>query len=246
MQWLIRHVKETGSTNEDAFLLGRSGAPAGTVCVADCQLRGRGRMDRSWFSPSGAGLYCSVLLRPDLSMENAGLLSFCAALAMTETLRESGLQVSVKWPNDIVLDGKKLCGILSSCESDGSRVRFAVIGSGLNLLPGSYPDELRSRAACLADFGVQVDREMLLLRYLEALDSSVSSLVSDGFSALRRRLEEVCILISRPVRVSGGQQAEGVAEGIGDHGELLLRLADGSLFPVTCGDVSVRGVNGYV
>ena len=246
MQWLIRHAKETGSTNEDAFLLGKNGAPAGTVCVADRQLRGRGRMDRSWFSPSGAGLYCSVLLRPDLSMENAGLLSFCAALAMTETLRESGLQVSVKWPNDIVYDGKKLCGILSACESDGSRIRFAVIGSGLNLLPGSYPDELRHRAACLADFGVQADREALLLRYLEALDSAVSSLVSDGFSSLRRRLEEVCILISRPVRVSGGQQAEGVAEGIGDHGELLLRLEDGSLFSVTCGDVSVRGVNGYV
>ena len=246
VQWDIRRVRETGSTNEDAFILGKTGAPAGIVCVADCQSRGRGRMNRSWFSPPGVGLYCSVLLRPAVTLRNAGLLSFCAALAMTDAVRSFGLQVSVKWPNDIVFDGRKVCGILSVCEGDADSLSFAVIGSGLNLLTGSYPEELRSRAACLADFGIFVDRNDLLHRYLEALSEAVNTLENEGFDMLRRRLEALCALISRPVVVSGGQQAEGVAEGIGMHGELLLRTADGSLLPVTCGDVSVRGVNSYV
>lgn len=246
MHWDIRWVPETGSTNEDAFALGKSGAPAGAVCAAGCQRRGRGRLDRSWFSPPNVGLYCSVLLRPALAPEDAGLLSFCAALAMAETLRASGLPAAVKWPNDIVYDGRKLCGILSVCDLDPGGLRFAVIGSGLNLLPGSYPEELRPRAACLADFGITPDRDDLLRRYLSALDGAVSLLEREGFSALRPRLEEICVSLSRPVRVSGGQQAEGIAEGIGDHGELLLRLKDGTMLPVTCGDVSVRGVNGYV
>lgn len=246
MQWEIRRAAETGSTNEDAFALGKSGAPAGIVCTAESQSRGRGRLNRSWFSPPGAGLYCSVLLRPSLSLAEAGLLSFCAALAMTETLRDAGLPAGVKWPNDIVCEGRKVCGILSVCDGDASGLRFAVIGSGLNLLPGSYPEELRARAACLADFGVSADRDLLLNRYLDSLSSWVSLLEKEGFSPLRSRLEKVCVSLFTPVRVSGGQQAEGIAEGIGSHGELLLRTSDGSLLPVTCGDVSVRGVNGYV
>lgn len=246
VQWDIRRVRETGSTNEDAFALGRAGEPAGVVVVAGSQTRGRGRMTRSWFSPPGAGLYCSVLLRPAVSLPEAGLLSLCAALAMTDAVRASGLKASVKWPNDIVFDGRKLCGILSACDGDAGGLRFAVVGSGLNLLPGSYPEELSSRAACLADYGVRAEPEEILRRYLDSLSDAVNILEKEGFSPLRRRLESACVLISRPVKVSGGQQAEGVAEGIGDHGELLLRTSDGSLLPVTCGDVSVRGVNGYV
>ena len=246
MQWEIRRVRETGSTNEDAFALGKSGAPAGIVCVAESQCRGRGRLDRFWFSPPGVGLYCSVLLRPSLSLEDAGLLSFCSALAMTGTLRDAGLQAGVKWPNDIVFDGRKLCGILSLCDGDAYGLRFAVIGSGLNLRAGSYPEELRGRAACLEDFGVSADPDLLLQSYLSSLSAQVETLEKSGFAPLRDALEDVCVSLSRPVRVSGGQQAEGIAEGIGDHGELLLRLPDGSVLPVTCGDVSVRGVNGYV
>lgn len=246
MQWEIHRVEETGSTNEDAFALGRSGAPGGTVCIAERQLHGRGRMDRTWFSPPGVGLYCSVLLRPSLALEDAGLLSLCAALAMVDTLRSLGLKASVKWPNDIVYDGRKLCGILSVCDGDASGLRFAVIGSGLNLLPGSYPEELSSRAACLSDFGLQPDRENILCCYLNALSGTVETLEKEGFNTLRQRLEKVSALLTQPVRVSGGQQAEGIAEGIGSHGELLIRTTDGSVLPVCCGDVSVRGVNGYV
>jgi len=244
--WDVRRLKETGSTNEDAFALGRSGAPAGIVVLAESQSRGRGRMDRSWFSPPGAGLYCSVLLRPSLPLSRAGLLSFCAALAMTDCLRSFGFPAGIKWPNDIVAGGRKLCGILSACEGEGDALHFAVIGSGLNLRRGSYPEDLASRAACLEEYGPLPDPEALLHGYLDRLSASVSRLEKEGFSPLRRILEDRCVLLSRRVLVSGGQQAEGTAVGIGEAGELLLRLDGGSLLPVTCGDVTVRGVNGYV
>ena len=246
VQWDIRRIKETGSTNEDACTLGRAGSPAGIVCIAESQSRGRGRLNRSWFSPPGAGLYCSVLLRPSIDIKMSGLLSFCAALAMTDTLRSFDVPALVKWPNDIVLDGRKLCGILSSCDGDSSGLRFAVTGCGLNLLPGSYPDDLKDRAVCLAEYGFHPDREILLQRYLDALAQNVSILEKCGFSPLRIRMETVCALLSKPVHVSGGQKAEGIVEGIGNQGELILRLADGQLLPITCGDVSVRGENGYV
>lgn len=246
LKWDIRRTDITGSTNEDAFALGRSGAPAGTVCLSESQLRGRGRMDRTWFSPPGVGLYCSVLLRPVLPPEDAGLLSLCSALAMADTLRASGLMACIKWPNDIVFEGRKLCGILSVCDADASGLHFAVIGCGLNLLPGSYPEEIRSHAACISEFGIHTNREDLLYRYLAALESNVTVLETDGFTPLRQRLESRSALLSRHVFISGGQEAEGICEGIGKHGELLIRENNGSLLSITCGDVSVRGENGYV
>ncbi len=246
MRWDIRWVPETGSTNEDAFALGKSGAPAGIVCAAETQRAGRGRMDRSWFSPPRRGLYCSVLLRPDLPLSRAGFLSFCAALAMTDALGEAGLPAMIKWPNDIVFGGKKLCGILSACDGDASGLRFAVVGSGLNLRSGSYPEELRDRAGCLEDFGIFVDRNSLLNAYLDHLESWVLILQRDGFPPLREKLLERLALLSRLVVVSGGQQAEGIVLGIGAEGELLIRTSDGAVVSVTCGDVSVRGMNGYV
>lgn len=239
--WDIRVTDETVSTNDDAMAIARSGGPSRTVCVARRQTGGHGRFDRVWFSPAGKGLYCSVILRPSLPAEHFGLLSFCAATAMAETVR-----AEIKWPNDIIMNGRKICGILSSWGYDRNSEAFAVIGSGLNILAGSYPPELAEKAACLEDFGMDEPWDAILSRYLPLLESSVQELETRGFAEVRRRLEERCVILGKPVLVSGGQQAEGLAEGIGPQGELLVRLSSGSLVSVTCGDVSVRGVNGYV
>ena len=239
--WDIRVMDETRSTNDDALALARSGAPSGTVCVARRQTGGHGRFDRIWFSPADKGLYCSVILRPSIPAEWFGLLSFCAAVAMADTVH-----AGIKWPNDIIMNGRKICGILSSWGYDRDGNSFAVIGSGLNILSGSCPPELAGKAACLEDFGLAEPWDSVLSRYLPLLESAVLELESRGFSGIRRRLEEHCVMIGKPVIVSGGQQAEGIAEGIGTLGELLVRLPSGQLVSVTCGDVSVRGVNGYV
>ena len=159
MTWDVHFVKVTGSTNTDVLQAGLQGAPEGFAVVAEEQKAGRGRMNRSWFSPPGAGLYASVLVRPRIGIGEAGLLSFCAANAMRAAIAEAGLEtVRIKWPNDLVAGGKKICGILSSCRTQEGRLDFAVIGLGVNLGPGSYPEELKDRAGCLAEMGVTPDR----------------------------------------------------------------------------------------
>lgn len=246
MQWRIDRREVTGSTNEDAALAGERGEAAGYVCAADCQTAGRGRLGRQWFSPKGRGLYVSVLVRPRIPPEAAGLLSFCAAEAMTLAVRGSGLaEAGIKWPNDVVCRGKKICGILSACRQEKGVLSFAVIGSGLNLFPGSYPEELGDRASCLAEMGVRPDRERLLSDYLSALDASLSDLEQKGPESLIRRVSALCLTLNRPVRVSGGMELTGVARAIGPGGELMVETPDGALLPVLAGDVSVRGLMGY-
>ena len=247
MRWEIRRTEVTGSTNDDAFELGKRGGADGIAVVAGQQTRGKGRIGREWYSPAGAGLYVSALVRPRLRIREAGLLSFCAANAMTEAVRRAGgAEAMIKWPNDIVMRGRKICGILSACQAAGEGLDFAVIGAGLNLELGAYPEELRERAACLAEFGIRPEREDLLNSYLEALDREICEMERDGFEPVRKRLAERCVTLGKRVSVSGGQTADGFAEGIGVEGELILRTDEGETVKVLCGDASVRGIMGYV
>lgn len=246
MQWDVRFVKTTGSTNEDVTRAGMRGAPAGFTLVADQQTAGRGRMDRKWFSPPDTGLYVSVLVRPEIPAGRAGMLSFCAAVAMRAAVAEAGLpETGIKWPNDLVAGGKKICGILSNCQIREKKLDFAVLGLGVNLRPGSYPPELADRAGCLAEMGAEVDREHLLYQFLRHLDTALSALEAGGAEVLRG-LKSHCVTLGSEVLVSGGTALKGVARDIGKNGELIVETAEGTLVPVLAGDVSVRGVMGYV
>ena len=246
MKWNVRFVEVTGSTNEDATRAGMRGEPEGWTVVAAEQTAGRGRMDRAWFSPPGAGLYVSVLVRPKITAGEAGLLSFCAANAMCAAIAEAGLEgVRIKWPNDLVAEGKKICGILSSCRAQEGRLDFAVVGLGVNLAPGSYPPELADRAGCLAEMGVTADRKDLLYRFLPHLDRQLRALEAGGAEVLAET-RRYCLTLGKEVRVSGGTELRGTAADIGNSGELILRREDGERIPVTAGDVSVRGIMGYV
>ena len=245
MTWDVHFVKVTGSTNTDVLQAGLQGAPEGFTVVAEEQTAGRGRMDRKWFSPPGAGLYASVLVRPEITDREAGLLSFCAANAMRAAIAEAGLEtVQIKWPNDLVAGGKKICGILSTCRMKDGRPEFAVIGLGVNLGPGSYPAELADRAGCLAEMGVQAEREHLLYQYLRHLDRQLRALEAGGAEVLAE-MRSHCVTLGKEVLVSGGTELRGTAEAIGKSGELILRTEDGTLIPVMAGDVSVRGIMGY-
>ena len=246
MEWRILRVAETGSTNRDAAEAGKRGEAAGLVIVAERQTGGMGRLGRSWYSPpGGVGLYCSALLRPAITPEQAGLLSFCAANAMAEAVREYGFDTGINWPNDILCAGRKICGILSACGAgEGGRL-YAVIGSGLNLRKGAYPEELRERAACLEEFGAPPERDKVLQSYLRRLAEETEELEREGFDGIRKRYEALCVLPGRRVRVSGGTETEGTVRGVGARGELLLDTDEGRK-EILAGDVSVRGINGYV
>lgn len=246
MKWIIRHKEITESTNTDAWKLGMDGFPSGTVCVADAQTSGRGRMDRKWYSPAGKGLYISALIRPDIPSSSLGFLSFCAANAMLAAIQQAGAMSSaIKWPNDIVCNGKKVCGILSVCNATDEKPRFAVIGAGLNLKRGAYPEELSETAISLEETGVCVASDKILDSYLTNLASELDDLERDGFSGVRQRLTANCITIGREVFVSGTNSFRGTARDIGEDGGLIIDT-DGKEISLLCGDVSVRGIHGYV
>ena len=245
MEWEIHRFDEIGSTNDEAAAAGARGESAGWTAVARRQTAGHGRLGREWYSPMDAGLYVSVLVRPEISPEAVGLLSLCAGNAALYAVRKAGLkEAGIKWPNDLVIHGKKMCGILSVCRAGERGIEWAVIGTGINLLPGAYPKEIADRATSLSEEGVEADREQVLADYLEELGRQIEKL-EKGAEYVLEDLRKNCVTIGQKVVVSGGTDARGTAAGIGPGGELVLETEDGETLHVTAGDVSVRTDGGY-
>ncbi len=242
-----RVLEEIDSTNVELRRMVLSGAPHGSLCTAEMQTAGRGRLGRSWHSPAGRGLWLSVLLRPHLPPEQAPLITFCAALAMARAVRETtGLDAAIKWPNDLVLHRKKICGILLEMSAEPGKLHHVIVGTGLNVRAGSWPPELSHQATSLEEEGAQVLRRDILVRYLAALEDAVSRVEQKGFAGIRAEYAVHCCTLGSRVQVSGGMELTGVAEAMDNTGALLVRTDDGELHRVLAGDVSVRGVMGYV
>lgn len=242
----INHYEHTlSSTNLVLKDMAKQGAPHGSLCLCERQTAGRGRLDRTWFSPEGQGVWLSVLLRPALKPEDAPLITFACALAMAKSVREvTGLDSRIKWPNDLVLNGKKLCGILLEMGFDAQGM-FVVAGTGLNIRKGAYPPELADQATSIAEWADTPDRGAIIAAYLKALEDAVSSLEQEGFAGIAKAFRRECITLGSQVHVLGAATFTGVAEDIDETGALLVRT-EGELRRVLAGDVSVRGVMGYV
>ena len=242
-----RVLAEIDSTNAELRRMALSGAPHGSLCTADMQTAGRGRLGRTWHSPAGRGLWLSVLLRPALRPEDAPLITFCAALAMAQAVRETTeLEAAIKWPNDLVLHGKKICGILLEMSAEPEKLHHVIVGTGLNVRAGSWPPELKHQATSLEEEGAAVRRRDVLAHYLAALEEALSRVEKDGFAGIYEEYAAHCCTLGSRVRVSGGIDLTGTAEAMDHTGALLVRTADGELHRVLAGDVSVRGVMGYV
>ena len=243
----INHYEHTlTSTNLVLKDMARQGAPHGSLCLCECQTAGRGRMDRTWSSPEGQGVWLSVLLRPQMPAENAPLITFCCALAMAKAVRRcTSLDARIKWPNDLVLRGKKLCGILLEMGFDAQGY-YVVAGTGLNVRRGAYPPELAERATSIEEWADVPDRGAIVAAYLAALEEALSAVEAQGFAGIAKDFRRECITLGSPVHVLGTDCTfTGVAEDVDDTGALLVRTEDG-LRRVLAGDVSVRGVMGYV
>ena len=244
---VIYRLKKVDSTNAFLFKEGTKGVPDGSVCISDEQTAGKGRMDRVWSSPAGKGLWLSVLVRPDLSAENVPLLTYCAALAMSDALDEAaGVRSEIKWPNDLVARGKKICGILCTSSFENGKPAFVVIGTGVNLKNGAFPPELADRATSVEAMDGKTDREGIMQAYLRYLRKWIGNLTAGKKTDLLKEVSKRCVTLGREIEVSGSVQTRGIAESIGPDGELIVLEADGERKPIFCGDVSVRGVMGYV
>ena len=240
-------LPETDSTNVQLRQLAQSGAPHGSLCCADMQTAGRGRLGRSWHSPAGQGLWLSVLLRPNLSPAQAPLVTFLAAMAMAQAVRETArIPCDIKWPNDLVSGGKKLCGILLEVSADMEHINHLIVGTGLNVKRGAYPAELAHQATSIEDITTPPARGKILAAYLNALEALLDRLEQGGFGAIAADYMRQCVTIGSRVQVIGAESFTGVAEAIDDTGALLVWDDAGVLRRVLSGDVSVRGVMGYV
>ena len=246
---MVNHVEHTlTSTNTVLKEFARKGTPHGSVCLCECQTGGRGRLGRAWSSPEGMGIWCSVLLRPKLPAENAPLITFCAALAMTQAVRaECGLDARIKWPNDVILEGRKLCGVLLEMGFDAQGGMFVIVGTGLNVRSGAYPPELRERAIALDEVCTPPARSQLIAAYLNALEEAVDAVERGMLSGITKPYHESSCTLGREVQVIGTQETfTGVAVDIDESGALLVRTAAGEVQRVLAADVSVRGMMGYV
>ncbi len=253
-EWAGRKVyfrKETGSTNEDAKYLGEEGMDHGSLVVAEKQTEGKGRRGRSWESPAGNNIYMSLLLRPDFSPDKASMLTLLMALAVADTISQlhTELKVGIKWPNDILVNDHKVCGILTEMDAEPDCINHVVIGIGINVNQTEFPEELGNIATSLRlEKGDHVDRASLILGVMEMFEyyygifvehQDVSAFVSvyDGY--LVNRGKEVRVLDPKG-------EYNGVAEGINDSGALIVNLPDGSARAISSGEVSVRGIYGYI
>jgi BirA family biotin operon repressor/biotin-[acetyl-CoA-carboxylase] ligase len=237
--WDIHQLDEVGSTNTYVREQARQGAPAGLVAVADHQTAGRGRLDRRWESPPGANLLVSFLLRPGCGAGEVHLCAGAVALAGADACREvAGVVPVLKWPNDLVLDGAKLAGVLAEAEFAGERLKAVVVGIGINV---AWPGPPEAGGTCLDDVGTApqpVDRQVLLDRLLKALEPRCAQLEeAAGRRVLADEVRGRCATLGHQVRVIlARDELVGRADAIDDAGRLVVVTESGPR-PVSAGDV---------
>lgn len=256
--WLgheISYYKEIDSTNTQAERLAEEGAPHGTLVVADMQRAGRGRRGREWNSPDGEGIFFTILLRPQIEPANAPMLTLVMAAAAVRGIAAcTGLEPKIKWPNDIVVNEKKVVGILTEMSAQIDYVNHIVIGTGINVHQTSFPKELDKKATSL-DIELQkrkgqgtVSRAQLLENILEQFEDCYETyLKTQNLSGLLEEYNHALVNKDRRVRVLDPLgEFEGKALGINEQGSLLVVKEDNTVAEISSGEVSVRGIYGYV
>jgi BirA family biotin operon repressor/biotin-[acetyl-CoA-carboxylase] ligase len=238
----VHYFSTLSSTNTYARGLAESGAAEGEIVIAEGQTQGRGRLGRRWESPPFANLYFSIILRPQLPPAHAPQITLMAAVALAEAITPLLASApTIKWPNDILVHGKKLAGVLTEAACAGARMEHVILGIGVNVnyRVDAMPLELRRRAISLVDLtGGNVDRESFLARLIHALDRCYGELEDSGFEALRPRWETYFGLRDRRVRVESLEEVIiGRARGIAKDGALTLEDEFGALHHVYAGDV---------
>jgi BirA family transcriptional regulator, biotin operon repressor / biotin---[acetyl-CoA-carboxylase] ligase len=233
----IHLYEDVESTQNVAMRLAEEGAPEGALVIAEQQLKGRGRMGRSWISPRGKGIWMSLVLRPDIPMPYAPQLTLLTAVALCRALRRlTSLDIGIKWPNDLLVNGRKISGILleSSAEEDRLKHVIAGVGISVNLDESDYDPEVLSKAVSLKlAAGQEFDRSEIVAAFLLELEQLYALYQNEGFAPIRSLWEALSISLGRRMVLTTPQTViEGVPIGLSDSGAIVVRLDDGSEMPV--------------
>lgn len=243
------HFETIDSTNTKAKELAAAGAVQGTLVTADAQQAGIGRRGRSWSSEKKAGIYMSMLLRPEIATDKASMLTLVAALAVERAIAETlDCQPMIKWPNDIVFNKKKICGILTEMVLKGTEIDYVVIGIGINVNNKNFPEEIVQTASSLSlELGNEIDREMLISEVWKRFSVYYENFLQVGdLSGIKAEYEHALINKDEKVKVLDPLgEYMGIAKGITNIGELIVDTEEEIRY-VSGGEVSVRGIYGYV
>ena len=240
----IDYFKELDSTNMRAKELARGDAPEGTVIIAENQTRGRGRMGRNWSSPKGDGIYASLILRPVMSPGGAPRITLMTAVAVADALlSQIELELKIKWPNDILVKGKKLAGILTEISTEMDAVNYILVGLGLNvnIAPESFPEEIREKATSLfIETGERFPRVKLMRAYLEQFEKYYEMFKRNDFFPIMHRWKQLSGIVGQKIRVDVmGRTHVGKVVDIDDDGVLILKDNQGRLQRIFSGDVTL-------
>jgi BirA family biotin operon repressor/biotin-[acetyl-CoA-carboxylase] ligase len=244
----IIYEETIDSTNTELKRQAEAGIETGTLVVADCQLQGKGRQGRPWSSPKGQGIFFSFLLRPSLTPEKASALTLAAALSVSLGIeKQTGLSTGIKWPNDVVVNGKKVCGILTEMSSELDFINYVVIGIGINVNTEEFPPDLPYATSLKLEGGKPYVRSELLACILREFEGCYQEFLKTGdMSLLLSDYNKRLVNYEKEVKVLRGEDSFlGVSKGINEKGELLVETKEG-LKTVVSGEVSVRGIYGYV
>ena len=244
----VHFARETDSTNLWIKRLAKEGASEGTLALAEFQSAGRGRLGRSWEVPEGTSVMMSILLRPKFEPQYAPTLTLVMGMAVAKAVKNLGFDVSIKWPNDVVVSHKKICGILTEMGVRAGKIDYAVIGVGINVNIKEFPEEMADKATSLyLESGKEFDRSQIPGLVMEAFEEYYEKFAATcDLSGLKEEYESILANYNQPVRVLAKEPYEGVARGITDGGELLVEKTDGTIVAVSAGEVSVRGLYSYV
>lgn len=235
----IHHHETLNSTMDEAFRLGLADAPEGAVVVAEAQTKGRGRMGRSWSSPKGRGIYFSLILRPKLPPSQAAMLTLVAAVAVSESVEKivPKVQARIKWPNDILVKGKKICGILTELRAETDRVQFIVVGVGVNV--NTTATQLLPEATSLrVETGASCARVVLFQEILRNFEKRYHSFLKNGPAPIVADWKTRSATLGCKVKfVERGDARVGVAEDLAEDGGLLIRMPDGQIIKRVAGDI---------
>ena len=244
------------STNNAAKEAAAKGCDEGTVVIADRQTAEKGRLGRSWVSPPNSGIWMSVVLRPEILPVQAQFITILAAIAVGRAIEQiAGITIGIKWPNDIVINRKKVCGILTEISAEIEQINYIVLGIGVNvnLDKDDFPDDIKHSAASIkSETGSTVSRKKLVVRILENLESLYKNLYKKEFydnakADLINEYKKYSVTLGNRVKaIYQNKTIEGYAEDITENGELIIRSDNGEQHTILSGEVSVRGLYGYI